>query len=120
MARRKNHGKRNNFSRYFLEMPKAIQEKAIEALREGAEMVVNDAKKLVPVKTGKLRDSIKAVSNKKGTKYTITAPAQNDKGIAYGQYVEFWPGRRYPFMYPAMEANRDEIKRKVIQAIKEG
>ena len=69
MARRKNHGKRNNFSRYFLEMPKAIQEKATEALREGAEMVVNDAKKLVPVKTGKLRDSIKAVSNKKGTKY---------------------------------------------------
>ena len=57
---------------------------------------------------------------KKGTKYTIIAPAQNDKGIAYGQYVEFWPGRRYPFMYPAMEANRDEIKRKVIKAIKEG
>ena len=48
---------------------------AKEELRKGADLVVADAKSRCPVRTGKLRDSIRAVSNKDGSVYWIVADA---------------------------------------------
>ena len=90
------------------------------ALAEGVESIVFDAKTRVPVRTGKLRDSIKAMDkNGDGTVYTLTADATNEKGIAYGQFVEFDPRINKPFLYPAIEANIRRLKRSIRQAVKD-
>lgn len=87
------------------------------ALKEGVDLIVADAKRRCPVKTGKLRDSIKANKEEDGAAYVLTADATNDKGIAYGQFVEFDPRINRKFLYPAMDANIDYVKDKVSQAI---
>ena len=90
------------------------------ALAEGVESIVFDAKTRVPVRTGKLRNSIKAMDkNGDGTVYTLTADATNKKGIAYGQFVEFDPRINRPFLYPAIEANIRRLKRNIRQAVKD-
>ena len=118
MARRRNHGKRNNLTRTFLMLSEKIKDETKKVLIEGAEMVVNDAKNLVPVKTGDLKNSITYSVNKNGTSAKISAPAKNKDGIAYGQYVEFWPGREHPFLYPAMDINRKKIKDMIADALR--
>ena len=89
------------------------------ALAEGVDIIIADAKSRCPVKTGKLRDSINAVDVDNGMAYELTANATNDNGIAYGQFVEFSPKINKPFLYPAIEANRDKVKEKIRQAIAE-
>ena len=86
---------------------------------EGARLVVDDAKSRVPVKTGKLQESIKATSLEDGAAYEITANAKNSKGIPYGQFVEFSPKIAKPFLYPAMDANRNIIANDVKTAIQD-
>ena len=95
------------------------------ALADGADIVVEDAKSRCPVHTGELRDSIKAeeVADidgiKDGLAYTITANATNAKGIAYGQFMEFSPTRGHPFLYPALEAHEDEIRRNIAEEVRD-
>ena len=99
------------------------------ALKEGVDEIVQDAKHRAPRRTGKLQDAIKAVPLKAGAEYVIQAnePALNKKGIPYGQFVEFakfhmWRGNKiehdaHPFLYPAVEAGRANVKRKIEDAI---
>lgn len=89
---------------------------AKQGLKEGAQLVVDDAKSRCPVRTGKLRDSIKAVKLEDGAAYEISADAKNQRGIAYGQFVEFSPNG-HPFLYPAFDAQKDAVKNHVKQAI---
>lgn len=104
-------------------------------LKKGADAVVADAKSRCPVKTGRLRDSIKAESNRDGSVYWITANASKEiknpkrlkalqeAGIGdgrfyYGAVVEFSPAPKgKPFLYPAMEAHRQEIYDNISAAI---
>ncbi len=101
------------------ELGEHVIEAAKLALAWGADQVVADAKSRCPVKTGELRDSIDAITLKKGAEYKISADATNAKGIAYRQFVEFSPKIDKPFLYPAMDANRDIIYNDVKDAIKE-
>lgn len=113
------------------------------ALKEGAEIIVADAKSRCPVKTGKLRDSIKAVSEEGGTVYRIEAGASRtfnkvlrdsdgrvqrdsagnpmtvEQSIDYGQIVEFSPKINKPFLYPAFEAHAREAEEHVKEAIRQ-
>lgn len=89
------------------------------ALAEGVDLIVQDAKRRVPVKTGKLRESITARDIKDGAAYELSADATNDKGIAYGQFVEFDPKINKPFLYPAIAANIRWIKKDIKAAIQE-
>ena len=98
------------------EIGEHVVDAAKAALKEGADMVVADAKNRCPVRTGRLRDSIKAVPNKDGSVYEIEANAQNN-GIFYGAIVEFSPKINKPFLYPALDANRQAIYEKVSAAI---
>lgn len=91
---------------------------AKEALKEGADLVVDDAKTRCPVDTGKLRDSIQANAKRGGAAYTISANAETDKGVAYGQFVEFDPRINKPFLYPALYANSAEVHEKIADAIR--
>lgn len=92
------------------------------ALRQGVDKVVLDAKSRVPVKTGKLRDSIRAIPMFDGAVFKITADAENEKGVKYAQYVEYSPRINRPFLYPAVNANisalSDGIKNAVQNSIR--
>ena len=99
------------------EIGKHVLQAAKSALKEGADLVVQDAKSRCPVKTGKLHDSIKAIPRQNDSVYEIEANARNDNGIPYGQFVEFDPKINNPFLYPAMDANSNEIRNKIQEAI---
>ena len=100
---------------------------AKKALADGAELVMQEARNRCPVYKGNdrrvvkgaLRDSIHAVKQKGGAKYKIIADATSHDGIFYGKLVEFSPKINKPFMYPAMDARRDEVRNKIIEAVRE-
>ena len=98
-------------------MGEHVAEAAKAELKKGVAIVVADAKKNCPVRTGKLRDSITAEEYKDGASYAITANA-NNKGFYYGQLVEFSPLEGYkPFLYPAIDAHREEIRENIKSAV---
>ncbi len=100
---------------------------AKSALADGVEIVIQEAKSRCPVYKGNdhrvvkgaLRDSIHAVKQKGGAKYKIVADAQAQDGLYYGKIVEFSPAINKPFMYPALDARRDEVRNKIINAVRE-
>ena len=106
-----------------------VLDAARAALEAGANEVLADAKSRCPVAAnskaiqargldvGALRDSIKAKSRNGGAVYEISANARDEKGTAYGQYVEFSPRIDRPFLYPAMDANRKAVHDKIAAAI---
>lgn len=118
-----------------------VEAAAKAALKDGAELIVNDAKSRCPVyagtvlkkangKTyryfdkrvtpGQLRDSIHAEANADATRYTISANAAVDTAhgiLYYGAIVEFSPKINRPFMYPALDANKEDIYRAIRDAV---
>ena len=113
----------NETVRQLRELGEHVVEAAKMALKEGVDEVVADAKSRCPVKTGRLRDSIRAKSNRAGTVYELVADASvedargADGRFYYGAVVEFSPKINKPFMYPAMEAHRQPIRDKINEAI---
>ena len=109
------------------ELGEAATAAAKSALADGAEIVMQEAKSRCPVYKGNdrrvikgaLRDSIHTVKLKGGAKYKIVADAKSHDGIFYGKLVEFSPVINKPFMYPAMDARRDEVKSRIIDAVRE-
>lgn len=136
MASRRNHYNDVGFSRgrgtgmstaktiaALREIGEHVVEAAKVALKEGADAVVEDAKNRCPVRTGRLRESIKAEPNRDGTVYQISANASVESPKSptgrfyYGAVVEFSPKINKPFLYPAMDNNRQQIYDKVSVAI---
>ena len=109
------------------ELGEAAENAAIAALAEGADMVMKEAKQRCPVYEGDdyrvvkgaLRDSIHAEKQKGGKEYKIIADAQAQDGLYYGKIVEFSPKINKPFLYPAMDAKRETVKKKIIDAVRE-
>ena len=113
------------------EILKELGENATEAtksaLAEGAELVMKEAKERCPVYTGNdrrvvkgaLKESIHAVKRKGGAKYKIIADAVSHDGIFYGKLVEFSPAINQPFMYPALDAQRETVKKLIVEAVRE-
>ena len=109
------------------ELGEAATAAAKSALADGAEIVMQEAKSRCPVYKGNdhrvvkgaLRDSIHVVKLKGGAKYKIVADAKSHDGIFYGKLVEFSPKINKPFMYPAMDARRDEVRNKIVDAVRE-
>ncbi|WP_029543313.1 HK97-gp10 family putative phage morphogenesis protein [Selenomonas sp. AB3002] len=100
---------------------------AKSALAEGVELVMKEAKERCPVYTGNdrrvvkgaLKNSIHAEKMKGGAKYKIIADALSHDGIFYGKLVEFSPAINKPFMYPALDAQRETVKKLIIEAVRE-
>lgn len=109
------------------ELGEAATAAAKSALADGADIVVQEAKNRCPVYKGNdsrvvkgaLWDSIHAVKQKGGARYKIVADAKSHDGIFYGKLVEFSPAINKPFMYPAMDARRDEVRSIIIDAVRE-
>ena len=105
------------------EMGEHVVEAAKAELKKGVDAVLADAKAKCPVNTGKLRDSIKAEANKDGSIYWLSANASTESPKSptgrfyYGAAVEFSPRINKPFMYPALDAHRQEIWDNVANAI---
>lgn len=95
---------------------------AKNVLAECADIVVADAKVRCPINSGKLRDSIKAQMQRNGTVIKISASAYREgrdgKKYYYGKTVEFDPKINRPFLYPALDAHRQEIRDKIADAIR--
>lgn len=98
-----------------------------DAVQMAADIVVDEAKALVPVDTGALQDSISAMV----TDTETSCVARITAGMPYAGYVEFgtgrrgaaspgagpypydanWPGQRaQPYMRPALDTSRDAVK----------
>lgn len=95
----------------------------VEALRQQMEIeadrIVQDMKSRVPVRTGRLRDSIHWRWNKNKTAIEILADAPNPKnGVKYGRFVEFSPRINKPFFYPAMDAHRESYREALKAALR--
>ena len=142
MGRRNNY-KARSFSRghistgktekHLKDLGEHVLQAAKDALKVAADKVVQDAKNRCPVyeghkkngktyfakgvKPGALKDSIKAEPNKNATVYQISADVKSEDGFLYGQIVEFSPRVNRPFLYPALDANKQDIKREITEAI---
>ena len=109
------------------ELGENATEAAKSALAEGVELVMKEAKERCPVYTGNdrrvvkgaLKESIHAVKQKGGAKYKIIADAVSHDGIFYGKLVEFSPAINQPFMYPALDAQRETVKKLIVEAVRE-
>ena len=121
MARRRNLMSANQTLLALREMGEHVANAAKTAIRNSADIVVAEAKSRCPVKTGKLRDSIKATAKNQGAAYSISANASstdsNGRTYYYGRRIEFDPYIGQPFLYPSLDAHRQEIYHKVRDAI---
>jgi HK97 gp10 family phage protein len=72
------------------ELPEKLAKNVCRAsLRAGAKVIAEDARRRVPVKTGKLRDSIRVTSSLKGGRPSASVKAGNrKKGVFYAHMVE--------------------------------
>lgn len=87
-----------------------------EVVKESAQSVRQNARRLVPVDTGNLRDSIthRSKGELRREVYIDTTDA------TYGHIVEFGSANRpeKPFMGPAAELERADFKQRVIAVVK--
>ena len=105
------------------EIASHIDPKVVEGLDEVADKIVKDARESCPVDTGALRRSIrkdKRLVSLYPFTYTVGVTAggyvknpKTGREVDYAAYVEFGTSRTpaQPFMGPALEKNRGEIRR---------
>lgn len=114
-----------------------ITEGVKRVIREGGELICNEARNNVmvankpityyakgvkqTVSPGALRDSIHIEdhTNRKKPKVYIVADARNPvDDVAYGNIIEWDPKKGRPFMYPAVDKYRDQIRENIVAEIK--
>ena len=108
MRRNINRRTRALLREFGIEVTNAVK----SALANCAEEIVQDAKSRCPVKTGKLRESIKAQKQQDGATYKIST-------LYYGRFVELSPHINRPFLYPALDANKENIRNAIKAAIRQ-
>lgn len=98
-----------------------------KALRNAAEPVLEDVKATNAFndRSGKLRKGLKItnVKKKEGVKYILVGIDKSDNSkIYYGKFIEFGTSKMpaKPFLQPAYEKNKDNIKRTIAETLKEG
>ena len=90
-----------------------IEQSAKIALRESVNEIVRQAKSLVPVDTGNLQRSIRPIEENDGASFKIVADATNEQGKQYGRIVEFDPRINKPYLYPAIDVEKDNLNRRI-------
>lgn len=83
-----------------------------DALRAGGEVIAEEARRLVPVRTGHLRDTIEVVTDSTkggGVKAARVLVGPDQNAGFYGDFVEFGTRRMAarPFMRPAFDTMAD-------------
>ena len=138
MANNRNRGSHSlDFSDILGRYGEKITGGVIKAIRDGGGLICADAKANVmvankpityyskgikrTVSPGALRDSIHIVdkTNQKKPKVYIVADARNPvDDVAYGNIIEWDPKKGRPFMYPAVDKYRDQIRENIVAEIK--
>lgn len=116
-----------DLDRQFAKLVQGVPEvRQREILHEGAQIIVDEAKRLAPFLTGTLRDSIMVTDeldarvygklNGGISVYVGPVGSTEDGDVYYAKFQEF--GTRYmaahPFMRPAIAAKRPEAERLVM------
>jgi len=85
-----------------------------EALMDGGLSVEREAKINCPVDTGRLRASIT-------TRQTSETLVEVGTNVEYAENVEYGTSkqRAQPYLHPAYEAKKEEVKRRIAKALKE-
>lgn len=93
----------------------AMRGGSADATRDMAEAIKDRAQQLVPVDTGRLRDSIRV--NELGPRSYTVGPGDE---VEYAEYVEYGTSRMaaQPYMRPAIELARQEFPRRVARQIR--
>lgn len=95
--------------RFDVELPKQLK----EISKDGAELVAETARTIVPVRSGRLQGKIKAAATAKGAQVRVL-------GLEYTKVIHFgWPRHHIapqPFVYEA----RDERATEVVAAFQQG
>nr|WP_269205805.1 HK97-gp10 family putative phage morphogenesis protein [Clostridium botulinum] len=94
-----------------------------KALKKAGQIIVDEAKNNVAVRTGKLKEGLKVsgVRKKGGHKFVLAGIQRGDNSkIFYGKFLEFGTSKMTskPFMAPAYESKKDEAKEIIKQEIK--
>ncbi|HDK7182949.1 TPA: HK97 gp10 family phage protein [Clostridium botulinum] len=93
------------------------------ALKKAGELIVEEAKNNVPVKTEKLKKGLKVsgVHKKNGNKFVLAGIQKGDNSrIFYGKFLEFGTSKMkaQPFMGQAYESKKEEAKEIIKQELK--
>jgi hypothetical protein len=113
----------NAINTLLIELGADVSVAAKKELLTGGETILSDAKARIHSISGALSASGKIEVNKSGTIVRIVfdatspATAHSTGGYRYAKIVEFYPGHEHPYLYPAYDAHRDQIKQNVIEAI---
>lgn len=96
-------------------LPQNIQKNVmVGAVRAGANVVRDEARRLAPIDTGNLRKSLVSI-RRKGDKNTIQFSVTPSRGGKYdgwyAHFVEFGTSKMaaQPFLRPAIESRQDEV-----------
>ena len=115
----------SEISKLLIELGAEVTVKAKQTLLVGGQAILSDAKTRIHSISGALAASGKLEVNKSGTLVKIVfdavspATANSPGGYGYAKIVEFRPGHEHPYLYSAYDANRDKIKRNVIESIRQ-
>lgn len=103
------------------------QDRQRDVLHRGGQLIVDEAKRLAPVRTGALRDSIRVTDDREGLLYgklsgtgmsVYIGPvgSVDDGDVYYARFQEFGTinMRAHPFMRPAIASERPEAERLVL------
>ncbi|MBY6900384.1 hypothetical protein CF055_10490 [Clostridium botulinum] len=95
------------------------------ALKKAGELIVEEAKNNVPVKTEKLKKGLKVsgVRKKNGNKFVLAGIQKGDNSkIFYGKFLEFGTSKMKarPFMGPAYESKKEEAKEVIKEELRKG
>lgn len=113
----------DNLIRKIEDMGKAGVRVENAALKKAGELIVEEAKNNVPVKTEKLKKGLKVsgVRKKNGNKFVLAGIQKGDNSrIFYGKFLEFGTSKMkaQPFMGQAYESKKEEAKEIIKQELK--
>jgi len=100
------------------EMEEGAKSVLIKAVTAGGQIALNDAKANCPVKTGKLKNSLK-IAIKKESETRADLQLDYDKTLYYGTFVELGvKGRKpHPFLRNSIDNNVREINQAVVDTV---
>ncbi|EPY2286639.1 HK97-gp10 family putative phage morphogenesis protein [Clostridium sporogenes] len=115
----------DNLIRKIEDMGKAGVRVENAALKKAGQIIVDEAKNNVPVKTEKLKKGLKVsgVRKKGGNKFVLAGIQKGDNSkIFYGKFLEFGTSKMKarPFMGPAYESKRGEAKEVIKEELRKG
>lgn len=104
----------DKITKVLKEMEDAAGDVLMKASKAGGKIALEYARRVCPVDTGALRNSLKLAEDKK-TKVKETIKVDYDKSIKYGTFVELGArGRKAnPFLRNAVDSNMDEINKEI-------